>query len=89
MCKFVFLFIHRSGHGGQKRALDSLELELKVVVSGLTWVLGTKLGPLQEQQIFLIIEPSLQFLKYFFTSIIVLYMNNLCASFIYIFIDIL
>jgi hypothetical protein len=26
-----------------------VELELKMVVRGITWVLGTDLGPLQEQ----------------------------------------
>lgn len=29
---------------GQKRALDALEVELKIVVSHLMWVLGPKLG---------------------------------------------
>lgn len=30
-------------HGGQKRALDPLELELLVVMIGPVWVLGTEL----------------------------------------------
>ena len=30
-------------YGGQKRALEPLELELQVVVSYLTWVLGWNL----------------------------------------------
>lgn len=32
-----------SAHRGQKRALDSLELELHVVVSYQMWLLGTEL----------------------------------------------
>ena len=34
-------------HEGQKRASESLELELQMVVSYLTW---NQTGPLQEQQ---------------------------------------
>ena len=30
-------------HGGQKGVLDSLKLELQMVVSCLIWALGTKL----------------------------------------------
>lgn len=37
---------------GQQEALDSLELELQAIVSRLTWVLGTELGTLKEQQHF-------------------------------------
>lgn len=37
-------------HGSQERILDLLELELEVVVTCLVWVLGTKCGPLEEQQ---------------------------------------
>jgi hypothetical protein len=44
---------------GQKRALDPLELELQMVVSCLVWMLGTKLGPLEEQPLLLTPEPSL------------------------------
>lgn len=32
----------RISHRGQKREPDPLELELRVVVSSLTWVLGTE-----------------------------------------------
>lgn len=32
-----------STHVGQKTALDPLELEIQVVVSHLTWILGTKM----------------------------------------------
>lgn len=35
-----------SAHGGQKRALDILELESQVVGSCLIWVLGTELRSL-------------------------------------------
>jgi hypothetical protein len=37
-----------SAHGGQVRAPDTLKLEL-LTLSYLTEVLGTDLGPLQEQ----------------------------------------
>ena len=35
-------------HRGQKWVLDPQKLELQVVVSCLVWVLGAKLGPLEE-----------------------------------------
>lgn len=45
---------------GQKRALESLELELQEVVSCPTWVLGLNTGPLEQQQEVLTTESSLQ-----------------------------
>lgn len=36
--------------GGQKRLSGPLELDFLVFVSPLMWVLGTKVGPVQEQQ---------------------------------------
>lgn len=36
-------YVYAGGHGGQKKALNLLELELQVVMSCLTWELGTKL----------------------------------------------
>jgi hypothetical protein len=41
------------------RGLDSLDLELQVVVSHLTWVLGTQLEFLEERQACLTAELSL------------------------------
>lgn len=35
--------LYAGGHGSQKKALSLLELELQVVMSSLTWELGTKL----------------------------------------------
>lgn len=32
-------------YGGQKSVLDSLELDVQVVTSCLTWAVGTKPGP--------------------------------------------
>lgn len=46
-------------HRGQKRALESLELKLKVVVSCHVGD-GKNLGPLQKQLVILTSEPSLQ-----------------------------
>lgn len=46
---------------GQKRALDSLELELEMVVRHLMWVLD----PLHEQQVLLAAELSFQHIIYF------------------------
>lgn len=40
--------------------LDSLELQLQVIMGHLTWVLGTKLDPLEEEQGLQTVEPSLQ-----------------------------
>lgn len=41
----AYLYVHHmppDTRGGQERALDPLELQLKVVVGCLMWVLGTK-----------------------------------------------
>ena len=45
---------------GQKRALDTWDLELWVFVNHPEWVLGIKLGYLQEYQALIITEPSLK-----------------------------
>lgn len=44
-------------------AVDSLVLELEVVVICLTWCLEMNFGPLKEQYVLLTTELSLQFLK--------------------------
>lgn len=46
--------------GGQKRILESLQLELQIVVS-LHVILGIKPSPEEEQQVLLTTEPPLQF----------------------------
>lgn len=46
--------------GGQKKESDPLELELEVFVSFLVWDWAQNPGPLQEQQVFLTTETSLQ-----------------------------
>ena len=38
-----YVHVYAAGCGGQKRASDPLELELKVVVDYLKWVLGNAL----------------------------------------------
>lgn len=43
----------------QQTASDIRELELPVIVSCCTWVLGSKLGPLREQCVPLAAEPPL------------------------------
>lgn len=45
---------------GQKRVLDSLELELEMIVSLHVW--ESNLGPLEDQLVLLNFEPSFQFL---------------------------
>lgn len=65
------------------RVLDSLELELQVVVSHLIWVLGTKLGPPEEQLALLTAEPSLQchVRKYFVKPVpVLLFTSQKCIS---------
>lgn len=47
-------------HVDQKRALDIVELVLQAPVSHLIRILEIKLGPLQEQKLLLIAEPSFQ-----------------------------
>lgn len=56
---YVYAHLVAVVHGGQKRMLDSLELKLQVVVSCLTWVLGSNLHPLEEGYTFLTTESSL------------------------------
>lgn len=50
--------VKREIYRRQERVSDTLELELLAVLSCQTWVLGTKLGP-QEQQEALLINESL------------------------------
>lgn len=66
---FLIFFIHVSvsvchvcvgAQGGQKRALNPLELRLKLIVSHPAWMLGNKLKVLwKEQQMLLIADPYL------------------------------
>lgn len=55
MCRYVYVCV-----SWRPEALDSWELELKVVVSFLIWMLGTAPGPLEEQEMILTPEASLQ-----------------------------
>lgn len=43
MCVYLFVYVYAWALGGQKRASDSLELELQAVMKGLRWELGNKL----------------------------------------------
>lgn len=43
-CVWGYVQVGTGAHRGQKRVLDSLELELWVFVRCRTWVLGTQLG---------------------------------------------
>lgn len=50
-------------HRDQKRFSDSLEQQVQVFMSHLIWMLGSKLwsfGPVQEEEVFLTAEPSIQ-----------------------------
>ena len=53
---YIYVCVH-GAYGHQKRVSETLELEMQVVMSCLTWVLGTNLGPLKEQDV--IIGPAL------------------------------
>lgn len=59
-CAFVVV------HGGQRRHLHKPKLELQVVVSPLTQVLGTKPGSSEEWKMLLIEDLSLQPPNYIF-----------------------
>lgn len=48
--------VGREIYGRQERVSDTLNLELLAVVSCQTWVLGTKLGPQEQQEALLINE---------------------------------
>lgn len=63
ICNYLcwgFLQLSTCAHKSQKRVLHALELELWIVVSYPVWVLGTTLGPLQKQYVFLSDELCLQ-----------------------------
>lgn len=70
--KFYFLFMHMVGDkggpcGGQRKALDPLELELHQAVSFRTWVVRTEHRPLGRQKELVTVEPALQPLESCFT----------------------
>lgn len=44
------MHVSAKASGAQKRKLGSLELELQVVASYPTWVLGTRLRSLEEEE---------------------------------------
>lgn len=44
VCVYIDTYTICSAHRGQKRVLQFLKLELQVVMSQLTWMLGTKLS---------------------------------------------
>jgi hypothetical protein len=52
--------VHAALCSGQKRELEPLVLELEHVISHLKWVLGTSPASLQEQQVLLTPELSIQ-----------------------------
>lgn len=55
--------VHVGSHGGQKRVcyvLDALELGLQVLMSQLIQMMGLDSGPLEERQVLLATESSLQ-----------------------------
>ena len=56
----VYGHMHAGAEGGQKIISDALELELRAIVSHLIWGLGIDSGLLEEQQVLLATEPSLQ-----------------------------
>lgn len=43
LCVHMYMYVYVGDHGGQKKVSESLELELKMLVSHLTWVLETEL----------------------------------------------
>lgn len=44
ICVSLCTYMSTNSHGGQKEVVGALKLELQVVVSHSTWVLGTELG---------------------------------------------
>lgn len=53
--------MHTGAYRSQKELLEPLELELHVIISFLTWVLGTKLKNMQEQHGTISLAPILSF----------------------------
>lgn len=70
VCKYVH--VSASAPRVQKRVSDPPELELQwfVVMSCLTWILGTKLRPLQKQSTVITTETSLQRRTFHLTSFV-------------------
>lgn len=62
------MFIDAGTHRGQERSLDCLELGLQAFVNNPTWMLGTKLSPLQEEWTPSTAEPFLQITDMHFLS---------------------
>lgn len=73
MCVIVFVCACVcSSPRSHKRKIESLWLEIQAVANHPTWVLGTKLNLLQEQQVLVAVEPSLQppdFIEFFSANI--------------------
>lgn len=60
LCICVYEHMHAGVVSCHKMMSDLWKVELQVAVSCWVWVLGTELGPLQEQGTRLLAEPSLQ-----------------------------
>lgn len=58
VCVWVYVMYITVGF----KVLDPMEMELLVVMSDPTWVLELSSGPVEEQEVLLTAEPSLQFL---------------------------
>jgi hypothetical protein len=53
----MYTKIMRGTYGVQRRVSDPLELELKIILCCLIWVLGSKLHPLQVHHVVLTVVP--------------------------------
>lgn len=61
------LRVYRGPCGAQKRVLDFLELELKVIVSSLIWVLGTEFRSSAREREVLLMAKHLSSFFYLFS----------------------
>lgn len=57
---YVSVWVYVDAQDSYKRVSDPLELELNVVGRHIMWVLGTQPGSLEDQQVFLTTQSSLQ-----------------------------
>jgi hypothetical protein len=60
VCVCACVHVYVGAHGSQREVSDPIELKLQAVISCLKWMLKNHSDPLEEQQILLATEPSLQ-----------------------------
>ena len=79
VCWYVHIWMQMSVKI-QREALDNLEVELDVVVSHLTWILGPNLDPLHEQFVFLTAVINIKKINIFLNCLFKIIILCVCYS---------